>query len=556
MTKRCSLLLCALLAACPEPDRDSPDAQAQLLDARQSAPADAQPVADAALEAGLADAAAAREDAAASEDASTPDTGKPQRPVYLLAPSELDFGTLALGCSSRERTFTLYNAGTLAGTLSGASVESADGAFVLTMAPTLPHDVASGSSVDFKVKYVPVAVGNASGTLVVTTLDGRRLEAPLVATAIPRVEQEDVFAQDPPNWIDLLVVIDDSASMATKRQAVIDNLVQMLPWPSCMEVRMAFTASSVDSALGGPASDPDAINGRLLPTGTSGPRYLTNATADVTSIAAMVSASTHPDGAEMPLRSMQLALTEPLLSGENSGFLRPWAYLNVLLITDGEDHGTTPLADYAALFDALKSSRQVFVSAVLPIHTQAPEGCTYDVPAAGPSTRIKDLVAQQGGWLRDICDPNWGQDLASGGCIDFGFRTRFFLANIPNLGFGPLTVENRRRRRAGRGSDDGDEALVVQRGDGRRGLRLHRAGSAAGLHHSHPVQRRLPPIAPILPAAEAAPRLAKPAFAGWVATESDGARWILWPRCPRSPSKDPSALHALSLGPPVGPDGD
>ena len=68
----------------------------------------------------------------------------------------------------------------------------------------------------------------------------------------------------------------------------------------------------------------------------------------------MVVVGTTGSGIEMGLEAAKLALSEPLLSGENSGFLRSEANLSLIFISDEDDFSPQSTASYQRFFTELK----------------------------------------------------------------------------------------------------------------------------------------------------------------------------------------------------------
>jgi hypothetical protein len=172
---------------------------------------------------------------------------------------------------------------------------------------------------------------------------------------------------------DILFVVDDSGSMQVEQaniaanfQAFIQNLTAS---PVKNDFQIGVTTSSVDRNGGGNpppppplvCSFPATLTG-CIGTGNAGHPYPAGAlvytdpssvqsttasrrilTADldpatlVSAFVQNVKVGTCGSGKEQPLRAMRNALSEPLLSGPNAGFLRPGARLAVVIVTDDDD---------------------------------------------------------------------------------------------------------------------------------------------------------------------------------------------------------------------------
>ena len=81
------------------------------------------------------------------------------------SPANLSFGNVTIG-SSVKQTVTITNAGSGAFTVTKAVTSG--GGFAVT-GPSLPLTLAGGQSTTFTARFAPLAVGSASGSLLVTT---------------------------------------------------------------------------------------------------------------------------------------------------------------------------------------------------------------------------------------------------------------------------------------------------------------------------------------------------------------------------------------------------
>ncbi|MGD0907851.1 MAG: choice-of-anchor D domain-containing protein, partial [Candidatus Acidiferrales bacterium] len=81
------------------------------------------------------------------------------------SPTSLSFGNVVLGSNSHQ-TLTLTNSGTAPSTVTQAA---ASGAGFNFKGPSLPMTLAAGQSITFTTSFAPTAMGNASGSLSITT---------------------------------------------------------------------------------------------------------------------------------------------------------------------------------------------------------------------------------------------------------------------------------------------------------------------------------------------------------------------------------------------------
>jgi hypothetical protein len=105
------------------------------------------------------------------------------------------------------------------------------------------------------------------------------------------------------------------------------------------------------------------------------------------------------DAEEKPLEALSSALSPALLSGVNSGFLRPNADLIIVFVTDTEDQSlvVTPPAVWAQL-QALKPHNAIKTIGALVLD---PKTCNAD--QFGTGTPLKDFINLSGGVIVDLC---------------------------------------------------------------------------------------------------------------------------------------------------------
>ena len=169
---------------------------------------------------------------------------------------------------------------------------------------------------------------------------------------------------------DILFVVDDSGSMAVEQANLAANFKAFIDALAASPVKNDFqigiTTTSVDRNVTSGAtlaldptfsssatvSCPTPVNGgQRYPAGAlvavdaaghqltiGGGRILSASSSTLTQdFQRNVNVGTCGSGKEQGLRAAQLALSEPLLSGSNAGFLRPGSRLAVVIISDDDD---------------------------------------------------------------------------------------------------------------------------------------------------------------------------------------------------------------------------
>ncbi len=221
--------------------------------------------------------------------------------------------------------------------------------------------------------------------------------------AIPAV-QVDVQRQAD-GIVDILWVVDDSGSMANQRQTLTQNFSRFLNELLALQVQFHIGVISTN------------FNDLGVLRGTT--PIITNATPDPGNV--FLQNTTFPTGSrarlEQGLRMMELALTEPSVSGPNAGFLRPNAALAVIVVTDEDDGSYGETAYYARLLRSLKGPGNENLSSLSIIGGTTPDGCfppgeeIYFGGLAEPAFRYSAVATRTGGIIGSICDVSFESTL-------------------------------------------------------------------------------------------------------------------------------------------------
>ena len=151
----------------------------------------------------------------------------------------------------------------------------------------------------------------------------------------------------------------------------------------------------------------------------------------------MVAVGTSGAGIETGLAGARAALTEPLLSGENAGFLRDDANLSVIFVSDENDYSGEAVDDYYRFFGDLKGAEAyrdhgiVNFSAVVGRDVPAYNGepsCQSDRGAAAYGARYVDLSTRTEGAVESICAEDWAPVAVELGLTVSGLDLEFALS--------------------------------------------------------------------------------------------------------------------------------
>jgi hypothetical protein len=345
-------------------------------------------------------------------------TGLGDDSCFFLSPGTVDFGPTTLGCGiPAQKVWAVnhcgYNVTVTQAVTSGAP---------FTVGQAMPISVAPQTSAAIAVGYAPQSVGDDVGSLFVSIAgNATPLRAGLTGGSQTAATILDQWDQSTPK-VDLLILVDNSGSMATKQQTLQSNLEYL--WnriaASKSDFHIAVTSSGMTPYTAGWSQCPGGASGgeagRFFPVDASRPRFLTPQTPDVknTLFANIGVGICHWD--ERFFEPAVAALTDPLVSSTkapgtsfpadgNAGFLRDDARLAILVVTDTDDSNKManppPVDGFVQKLIAVKRGAKDLISfaAIVPLWN-CPTAETY------PTPRFAQAAAQLNGHLFDSCNLN------------------------------------------------------------------------------------------------------------------------------------------------------
>jgi hypothetical protein len=218
--------------------------------------------------------------------------------------------------------------------------------------------------------------------------------------------------------VDVLWVIDDSCSMSEEQAKLAENFAAFITF---------FIDSGLDWHIGVISTDTDngSKNGKLQ--GAAGHRYLEASTPNPVGLFAQMSGlGTSGSGDERGRRATNKALTDPLLSGENRGFYRPEASLNIIVISDENDYSANQPTrnEFIDFLTNLKEDPELIsFSAIVGPQT----GCAT-AEAGSEYIAVTNAI---GGIHESICEEDWVPVLEDLGLQAAGLRREYFLSELP-----------------------------------------------------------------------------------------------------------------------------
>lgn len=234
---------------------------------------------------------------------------------------------------------------------------------------------------------------------------------------LPYIPAEKVVDVDPtadlvfnPS-VDILFVVDDSGSMYSHQTTLASNVERF--------TREIFKSKIVDFHIGVVTSTAGvayprgvAANGELVSRG--GAKFVGRNTPDgLDALKKNLIVGTDGSATEKFFDPVVRALTDPLLSGYNSGFYRKEAYLVLIFITDTDDQseGTHPLSFYEFIKDLKNDDTDRIITHAVIVPSDDTSNCRregyYDKPV-----RIERFLEVSNGGFFSLCDENYGDKLA------------------------------------------------------------------------------------------------------------------------------------------------
>ena len=378
-------------------------------------------------------------DLARNTDQKTPieDTGDlpdPENPDIRVSPASLDFGTLARDCISEAQEVTIRNVG-------GATLEVYDigipssGSSNFDMDYHLPV-LEPGTEYTFTITFTPSAYTTYNVDIEVESNDPDGVVS-VAATGIGGEDSlyEEVFDQDYHSEVDVLWVIDNSCSMSGALGQVEDNFDSFID---------QFVDLGLDFHLGVTTTDMvDASHsGRLQ----GSPTVIDSSHPDPKG--AFMDAVTLGSGGsatEQGFAATKAALTAPLTSGANSGFLRGDSVALATIVVSDEEEQSTNLdpGNFSSWYNGLKSDPDKATFSAI-CGDRGISICTLYttngiIMAAGGDDYI-DAAANTGGIWQSICTDHFDLALQHLSLTAAGMSYYWDLTEVPS-NIALMTVE-------------------------------------------------------------------------------------------------------------------
>lgn len=350
-------------------------------------------------------------------------------------PRYVDFGDDPAGCGTRGDGVIFTNVCSVPVAVTDISLgePTTEGEFLITAAPGVTHNVPPGGSFNVAVEWTSQTRGINSVPLYVTE-DSREgpLMVPLKGELTPEGRVNDAFVQHAPNKTDILLVVDNSATMREEQGRIFNAAGALVTEAQArgIDYRIAVTTTGIrpptDPTLPAcPGGANGAEAGRFFPVDGSNPRIITPSTPNGAQALAQNTQVGLCHQQEEGMQAMRLALSEPLRSGENAGFLRDDANLAVIFVSEEDDHSGYPVNDFVGFLSGLKGLGGAKASALVDVN----DACSQ---ASGVAHRYLELARATGGTASSICAPNWNGVFAGFAADAYTPRQAFTLSQTPD----------------------------------------------------------------------------------------------------------------------------
>jgi len=271
-------------------------------------------------------------------------------PNIELSRTTVDFGGWPKDCESDRELLTISNTG--GADLEVSSVEitgEGHGAYTLWNSAGDVFTLAPGDSLDVEISFVPNAWVEFEPTFRVESNDPDEPKANADITGFGASDSihEETFEQDLYESVDVLWVVDNSGSMSDDLDIVARNFSSFIQVFIDLDLDWQMGVITTDMANA-------EFSGKLV-----GP-YLTPSTPDVVgAFIDQIDLGSGGSADEQGFEATEAALTSPLVTGHNMGFMRESAALATIVISDEDNSGRMSASSFTSWYFGLKTAPEL-----------------------------------------------------------------------------------------------------------------------------------------------------------------------------------------------------
>ncbi len=298
--------------------------------------------------------------------------------------------------------------------------QTGDPAFSLVTAEGIPIEgpvrIEPRSQLELFVRYSPQQEGLSNGTLLIShARSGVPVRIELQGEALQRSDRVDTFTDHTQQHLDILFVVDATASMNEELEDLARSFKPFFTSASVTGVDYHIAITSMDLSQNGEqgafVGAPAVLSERVPYAGLLFTNRIRQLRSDWT--------------IEEGLEAARLALSPPLLDHQNKGFLRDEAALAVLFFSDEDDNSPLSIEEYVRFFEGLKGHGQNKVHSLSVSQSNCGQGISS-------TNRYHEVARAMGGLTGEICNPEWSQVIAGLTGGDFGLLTKVELRAHPD----------------------------------------------------------------------------------------------------------------------------
>ncbi len=383
-----------------------------------------------------------------------------------VIPGHVEFGRVTAGeCASREEHVTIYNTGIIHLCITGIRFEGDCEEFILVDRPVADADgcilVTRHQPAEISLVYEPANLGEDACEMVLESDadNNRELRVPLTGEGVRERGQTDEWVQDDGRTVDVLFVVDNSGSMGEEQRNLSDNFDTFIAGAERFENNYQLGVVTTDMQN-------DAHQGRLV-----APRVMERGPGIEGQFQDAIRVGTNGAGEERGLEASQRALSDPLAfdtgvmcggdadcqepdtciegvcGGQNRGFLREEAVLEVVYVSDEDDQSTAALDFYVDFLKSIKGFRnesRMHAHAIVGAADGRAANCASDDGDASAGRRYVEVANRTGGQVHSICEGDFGRALRSIGNQAFGGERQFVLSRPAVRASIEVTVDGQR----------------------------------------------------------------------------------------------------------------
>lgn len=367
-----------------------------------------------------------------SGDSGAPVTGAPD---IQVEPASLDFGGVLKNCPSAPLQLTVSNRGDEI--LDVYEIAPASSLYQIDW-DGAAFQLAPGESQAFDVTYTPDSYSESVSEVLFSSNDPDEAElgVPTEGFGDETAQYEEGFTQEAFEALDVMWVVDNSGSMDEELDQVRTNFASFIS---------EFVGLGLDFHLAVISTDMDSAGHKGQFRGD----FITPDHPDpITEFLAQTDLGATGSGSERGMDSINAALSEPLASGANAGFLRDEAALAVIVLSDEDDDSTMDNSTFSSWYMGLKSDPNLitFNSIVGDPVSDGNwlGGCSnwsgLDMLQAEAGTRYVNMSDATGGIWKSICYEDYDETLAHVSLTSAGMVTTWDLSETPTSGGGSIEV--------------------------------------------------------------------------------------------------------------------